>query len=387
MLLTDVQILDKIHILEESKSKGTMKIRGIFQRADEANNNKRVYPGLLLTREMTKLTENIKGRRLMGELDHPTNDSVKLSNVSHLITNLNMKGNEMVGEAELLNTPAGLTAQALIRGGVSIGISSRGMGTLSEGENGTKVVNEDFKLITFDLVADPSTRGAYPSMCESTEAKAIVEETMDKAVKEKVFLTLLKNKINEKTESPREAHRAWKQKQDDKNKKDQKATQAAMKAHLASQKKKSGVTRTEEAQTPAQRQELIRQAAIATRKRELEASKASNKDALKPQTKRSSEEGTYKVRETFTNLFIKKVREMSRSHRDDPIVDVRDKGRFNEPTPEQLERAAKRLKARKDKDAKAAKAAADAIEKDKADEKEGDLNPRIQKAATWKRKG
>jgi len=87
-----------------------MKVRGIFQRADEANNNKRIYRKPLLEREITKLADAMTERRLMGELDHPQHDSVKLSNVSHLITGLSMKGNEFIGEAEFLNTPVGNVA-------------------------------------------------------------------------------------------------------------------------------------------------------------------------------------------------------------------------------------------------------------------------------------
>ena len=196
MLLTDVFIIDNLKVLEESKAKGTMKISGIFQRADEANNNKRVYSKALLEREVVKLADMIDNRRLLGELDHPSHDSVKLSNVSHLVTNLKMQGSEVLGEAELLNTPAGLTAQALIKGGVGIGISSRGLGTLSEGEDGTKNVNEDFKLVTFDLVADPSTRGAYPTLSESTETKEIYDRTMKQAISEKVFVQSLKDRLN-----------------------------------------------------------------------------------------------------------------------------------------------------------------------------------------------
>ena len=140
-------------------------------------------------------------RRLLGELDHPSHDSVKLSNVSHLITNLDFKGNELVGECELLDTPSGKVAKALVEGGVKVGISSRGMGTLSEQADGTKKVNEDFRLVTFDLVADPSTRGAFPGLSESNQStlvEEIVQDTLDKAAKEKVFTTLLKDKLREK---------------------------------------------------------------------------------------------------------------------------------------------------------------------------------------------
>ena len=192
-LLEDVFIVENLQILEEGKSSGVMKVRGVFQRADEENRNGRVYTGPLLMREMKKLQDSIDNRRLVGELDHPTHDSVKLSNVSHLITKLEMQGKEVIGEAEILDTPMGKVAQALIKGGVQVGISSRGMGTLSEGQDGRKYVNEDFRLITWDLVADPSTRGAYPGLSESSIALAneICESMIPKVTAEKVFTTLL----------------------------------------------------------------------------------------------------------------------------------------------------------------------------------------------------
>ena len=195
-LLEDVFIVENLQILTEGKT-GPMRVRGVFQRADEENNNKRVYGKPLLEREVNKLAEAITERRLMGELDHPQHDSVKLSNVSHLITGLNMKGNEVIGEAEILDTPAGKVAQALIRGGVKVGISSRGMGTVSEDVHGKRHVNEDFRLITWDLVADPSTRGAYPGLTESTQIQEIIDKVLPEAHKVKNFTTLLKESLNE----------------------------------------------------------------------------------------------------------------------------------------------------------------------------------------------
>jgi len=196
MRLTDTFIIQNLKILSESKSDGLMKISGKFQHADEENNNKRIYPKSLLEREVAKLQESINGQRLLGELDHPEYDSVKLSNVSHKITGLKMKGNEVIGEAVLLNTPAGQVAQQLIKGGVAVGISSRGMGTLSEIDEGRKQVNEDFNLVTFDLVADPSTKGAYPSLTESTVIQKIVVDTSKKIEEEALLLNLLKKKFD-----------------------------------------------------------------------------------------------------------------------------------------------------------------------------------------------
>ena len=199
MLLLDVFLLDDLQVIEESKSKGTMKVRGTFQRAEEANSNNRVYPKAVLENQINKLQPLITERRLCGELDHPQSDTVRLSNASHLVTKLWMESNEVYGEAEVLNTPAGKVAQALISDGVKIGISSRGLGTLSEGIYGkSKTVNDDFRLVTFDLVADPSTRGAYPALSESvmyTDDK--YKRTLDQAISEKIFITMLKNRLNE----------------------------------------------------------------------------------------------------------------------------------------------------------------------------------------------
>ena len=195
-LLQDVFIVENLQVLTEGKTNPTMKIKGIFGRCNEKNNNGRIYPTAVLEGQLRKVQPMINERRLCGELDHPQNDTVKLSNASHLITKLEMKGDELIGEAELLNTPAGLTAKALVEGGVKIGISSRGMGTLSEDANGQKIVNEDFRLVTFDLVADPSTRGAFPGLSESTESK-FVRESQDKLKKESNFVTMIEARLRD----------------------------------------------------------------------------------------------------------------------------------------------------------------------------------------------
>jgi hypothetical protein len=195
-LLQDTFIIENLQVLSEGKTDGKMRVAGVFGRCNEKNNNGRIYPTAVLEGQLKKIQPMISERRLCGELDHPQNDSVKLSNASHLITKLEMKGDELIGEAELLNTPAGLTAQALVKGGVKIGISSRGMGTLSEDQNGDKIVNEDFRLVTFDLVADPSTRGAYPGLTESTQSQ-FVRETVGKLEKERNFVTLLESKMRD----------------------------------------------------------------------------------------------------------------------------------------------------------------------------------------------
>lgn len=203
MILTDTFIVERAELITENRGgKKTPILRGVFGRCEEKNNNGRVYSKNILEREVKRIGDAMTERRLLGELDHPSHDSVKLTNVSHLITGLSFKNNELIGECELLDTPAGKVAQALVEGGVKVGISSRGMGTLSEEADGTKRVNEDFRLVTFDLVADPSTRGAFPGISESSQSglvDEIVKDTLDKAAREKVFTTLLKDKLREKS--------------------------------------------------------------------------------------------------------------------------------------------------------------------------------------------
>jgi len=204
MLLTDVRLVENLQVISESTGPGKpMKVRGIFQRADEANNNGRIYPQQVLENAINNLIEAVQERRCVGELDHPTYDMVKLSNASHIITSLRFEGKDVIGEAEILSTPAGKVVEALIRDGIKIGISSRGMGTLSEGK-GHKIVNEDFKLLTFDIVADPSTRGAFPTLAESKNYNSkLVENTIKKVVGRNVFLSMLEAKIDNKLDELR----------------------------------------------------------------------------------------------------------------------------------------------------------------------------------------
>ena len=198
MLLKEVRVLTDLQVISESRDTGIMCIRGTFQRAEEENHNQRIYPKAVLENCVKSLNEKLKGRELVGELDHPADGVVKLQNASHLITKLEWQGNDLIGEAEILPTPAGQIAKSLINAGVKIGISSRGMGTLSESVKGAKIVNDDYKMITFDLVADPSTKGAYPSLAESRQhAMDFVENVIKPAISEKAFVARLKKKLDE----------------------------------------------------------------------------------------------------------------------------------------------------------------------------------------------
>ena len=197
--IQDVFVIENLQVLTEGKSNPTTKVRGIFGRVNETNKNGRKYPTKVMEGQLKQVQPMIEARRLCGELDHPQNDTVKLSNASHLITKLELKGDELIGEAEILNTPAGMTAKALIEGGVCLGISSRGMGTLSEDADGSKVVNDDFKLVTFDLVAEPSTRGAYPgAISESVDgASTFVDDSISKLTKEQNFVQMIEQKLRD----------------------------------------------------------------------------------------------------------------------------------------------------------------------------------------------
>lgn len=146
--------------LNESTDKGTTKFRGKFQEAEAKNKNNRIYPYSILDENVKKLSPIIKARGLVGELDHPTDSVIHFEKASHIVTNVWWEGNNLMGEGEILNTPAGRILKALLNDGVRVGISSRGVGNGRE-ENGTFIIGESYKLITFDAVADPSTHAAF----------------------------------------------------------------------------------------------------------------------------------------------------------------------------------------------------------------------------------
>ncbi len=150
-------------LTEEEKIKvanGTKILSGVMQMSETKNGNGRVYPHAILEREVKKYTEAVKQRRALGELDHPESGVVNLQNCSHLVTDIWMEGNKCMGKIEVLGTPSGKILESLIDANVPCGISSRGMGSITE-RDGVTMVEDDFQLICFDMVADPSTPGAY----------------------------------------------------------------------------------------------------------------------------------------------------------------------------------------------------------------------------------
>jgi hypothetical protein len=157
-------------INESIKNNGKLVVKGVLQRAESKNQNGRVYPRETLMREAKKYAEvQIKERRALGELDHPDSSVVNLNNVSHNIMEMHWKGDDLVGTVEVLGTPAGNILKELFKSGIKLGISSRGLGSVEElgeaDEKGTPTVKvkDDFELIAFDFVSNPSTHGAFLS--------------------------------------------------------------------------------------------------------------------------------------------------------------------------------------------------------------------------------
>ena len=165
MKLITEEISDVKFITEGKGAKKKMYIEGVFLQGDLKNRNGRMYPVQTLAKEVNRYNEAFvaKGRAL-GELGHPDGPTVNLDRVSHKITSLRQEGNNFVGKAQLLETPMGKIAKSLLDEGVTLGVSSRGVGSLRESSNGCKVVGEDFMLATAaDIVADPSAPDAFVS--------------------------------------------------------------------------------------------------------------------------------------------------------------------------------------------------------------------------------
>jgi hypothetical protein len=162
MKLITEEVSNVKFITEGKGSKKKLYIEGTFLQGEIKNRNGRVYPVSTLANEVTRYNESFvnKGRAL-GELGHPDGPTVNLDRVSHKITSLKQEGNNFVGKAQILNTPMGKIASSLIEEGVTLGVSSRGIGSLRE-QNGVKYVGEDFQLATAaDIVADPSAPDAF----------------------------------------------------------------------------------------------------------------------------------------------------------------------------------------------------------------------------------
>ena len=164
MLLTEYRPfqVDKQLVEASINENKPLVVKGVIQRAEAKNQNGRIYPKEILEREIQNYINGpVKEKRALGELDHPESSVINLQNVSHNVTKVKMIGDDVYGEVEILPTPAGNILKALFASGITIGISSRGMGSVQEGSNGTVTVQEDFELLCFDFVSTPSTHGAY----------------------------------------------------------------------------------------------------------------------------------------------------------------------------------------------------------------------------------
>ena len=165
MLLTEYRPfqVDKQLVEASISNNQPLVVKGVIQRAEAKNQNGRIYPKEILEREIEKYIEGpVKERRALGELDHPESSVINLQNASHNITKVYWNGDEVMGEVEILSTPSGNILKELFRNGITVGISSRGMGSVKDNmSEGTVEVQDDFELLCFDFVSTPSTHGAY----------------------------------------------------------------------------------------------------------------------------------------------------------------------------------------------------------------------------------
>lgn len=152
--------IDRNLIKEAEEKRIPIVLTGILQRANALNRNGRVYPSEILKREVERYMTDVEERRAMGELDHPDSAVVSLSNVSHIVTDMWWQGDTLYGKVEITETPSGNILKGLLKSGVMLGISSRGVGSVTS-KGGKDIVQEDFELIAFDFVSSPSTPGAY----------------------------------------------------------------------------------------------------------------------------------------------------------------------------------------------------------------------------------
>jgi len=162
-------------LTEEEKrlvASGTTILSGIMQKADALNGNGRVYPRNVLEKEMKNYEKLVKERRALGELDHPDDSVINLKNASHIVTSVWWDGGNVMGKVRVLDTPSGQVLKSLVEAGVKLGISSRGLGSTKE-KNGKTYVNDDFQLICFDFVSEPSTPGAF--MMSESKKKSLNE--------------------------------------------------------------------------------------------------------------------------------------------------------------------------------------------------------------------
>jgi len=193
-------------INEATGERNLLKFRGRFSEANQINKNKRMYPFEVLDENVKRLQEVVAARRLLGELDHPADSIIHFEKASHLITKLWWDGNTLMGEAEILTTPHGSILKELLNNGVSVGVSSRGVGNGKVNENGILVISESYKLITFDAVADASCPDAgFSEKVTGSKKEYFLPDSSTKITNESIhnskdlFIAALSSVIKEAT--------------------------------------------------------------------------------------------------------------------------------------------------------------------------------------------
>jgi len=173
---------------------GAVYLTGRIQAADTPNGNSRVYPKKVLQKEIANYEKIVKDNRATGELDHPDDSVINLKNVSHMIIDVWWQNNDVMGKIKVLDTPSGRTVKDLINAGVKLGISSRGLGSVNEDMNGKAVVQEDFQLICFDIVSEPSTPNAfiYPKNNVGRGVALTMRENVDRSI-DNLFTKILRD--------------------------------------------------------------------------------------------------------------------------------------------------------------------------------------------------
>jgi hypothetical protein len=167
------------HMLRESAEHPNQpfRVQGVLQRKGKKNQNGRIYPDEVLIREAEKYGQLfIKDHRAMGELDHPESSVVNLKNVSHNVVEMHWQGDDLLGTVEVLTTPNGNILRELFRNGIKLGISSRGLGTLKKISENSAIVGDDFELIAFDFVSNPSTQGAFMAPVANASGQMSIAE-------------------------------------------------------------------------------------------------------------------------------------------------------------------------------------------------------------------
>lgn len=214
MKLITEHVEDISFIVEETNGKKNLYIEGVYLQAEKPNRNKRVYSKPILGNAVKSyVTEQVSKGRGVGELGHPSNITINLDKVSHRITDLHWEGNDVYGKALVLNTPMGVIVQGLRDGGVKLGVSSRGMGSLQQ-KGGYSHVKEDYRLAAIDIVQDPSAPDAWvEGVLEGVEWVKVGDEFFEKRilpkgmVKEEVVEEAVRNlKQTMKKDPPKNLH-------------------------------------------------------------------------------------------------------------------------------------------------------------------------------------